>query len=266
MNFFAPRTAAERYARGRPFFHPPLVARIGELVSAGEPFPRALDVGCGTGLSTLALKEIAEEIVGVDLSIEMLSHAPKEAGLRFCLASAERLPFGDGAFDLLTACQSFHWLDRKRFLAQARRVIRGGGWLVVYDNYFTARMEGAEPFDEWHRGPYLGRFPAPPRGALSFTPEEAEREGFELRAEERFENSYAFTQDELVDFLLTHSNVIAAVEGGGEDLGEVRRWLHAGVAPFFKGGGRETFLFVAPIWCLRRAPGGRGGLYAAAPV
>ncbi|HLM56888.1 MAG TPA: methyltransferase domain-containing protein [Pyrinomonadaceae bacterium] len=90
MNYFAPRTAAERYAKGRPFFHPPLVARIGELVSAGGPFPRALDVGCGTGLSTLALKGIAGEVVGVDLSIEVLSRAPKDAGLRFCLASGGR--------------------------------------------------------------------------------------------------------------------------------------------------------------------------------
>ncbi|HEV2864616.1 MAG TPA: class I SAM-dependent methyltransferase [Pyrinomonadaceae bacterium] len=253
MNFFAPKTAADRYAKGRPFFHPPLVARIGELISTNEPFPRALDVGCGTGLSTLALKQLAREIVGVDVSAEMLSHAPKDAGLSFCLASAERLPFGEQAFDLLTICQAFHWLDRGKFLAEARRVVKEGGWLVVYDNYFTARMEGRGPFGEWHRGPYLQRFPVPPRGALSFTPEEAGREGFELRAEERFENSYGFTKDELVDFLLTHSNVIAAVEGRGDDLEEVRRWLDGGVAPFFEGGGRERFLFDAPIWCLRRA-------------
>ena len=260
MNYFAPKTAAERYAKGRPFFHPPLVARIGELLSPDTPFPRALDLGCGTGLSTLALKQLARDIVGVDVSIEMLSHAPKDAGVKFCLASAERLPFGEGAFDLMAACQSFHWLDRKKFFAEARRVVREGGWVVVYDNYFTARMEGEDPFSDWHRGSYLQRFPTPPRGALSFTPEEAAVEGFELRAEEGFENSYGFTKDELVDFLLTHSNVTAAVEGRGEDLGEVRRWLSEGVAPFFHGEGRERFLFEAPIWCLRRATGGRGGL------
>jgi len=253
MNYFAPRTAAERYAKGRPFFHPPLVRRIGELISAAEPFGRALDVGCGTGLSTLALKSLARQVVGVDVSAEMLAHAPKEAGLSFCLASAERLPFGEGAFDLLTACQSFHWLDRVKFLAEARRVLRGGGWLVVYDNYFTARMEGAEPFGRWHRDTYLRRFPVPPRGSLSFTPEEAAREGFGLRAEERFENTYGFTKGELVDFLVTHSNVIAAVEGKGDDLEEVRRWLSEGVAPFFAGEGRRQFVFDAPVWCLRRA-------------
>lgn len=253
MNYFAPGTAAERYAKGRPFFHPPLVARIAELISAAEPFGRALDVGCGTGLSTRALQSLAREVVGVDASAAMLAHAPKGAGPRFCLASAERLPFGGGAFDLLTACQSFHWLNRERFLAEARRVIRRGGWLVVYDNYFTARAEGAGPFGEWHRGAYLRRFPAPPRGALSFTPEEAAGEGFELRAHERFENSYGFTKEGLVDFLLTHSNVIAAVEGRGDDPEEVRRWLSEGVAPFFEGGGRRRFIFDAPVWCLRRA-------------
>ncbi len=252
MNFFAPRTAAERYAKGRPFFHPALVARIAELLRPAAPFGRALDVGCGTGLSTLALRSLAREVAGVDASAAMLAHAPKDAGPRFCLASAERLPFGGGAFDLLTACQAFHWLDREKFLAEARRVIRGGGWLVVYDNYFTARTEGAEPFSDWHRCTYLQRFPAPPRGSLSFTPEEAAGQGFELRAEERFENSYGFTKDELVDFLLTHSNVIAAVEGKGDDLEEVRLWLSEGVAPFFEGDGRRQFIFDAPIWCMCR--------------
>ncbi len=255
MNFFAPRTAAERYAKGRPFFHPALLARIAELLSADVPFARALDVACGTGHSTLALKGLAGAVIGVDVSAEMLRHAPRESGLSYCLAEAERLPFGRGAFDLLTVCQAFHWLDRKRFLAEARRVLRAGGWLVVYDNYFTARTDANESFQDWHRESYLPRFPVPARGALTFTDGDAAAEGFELRVEERFENALDFSPEGLVDFLLTHSNVIAAVEGGTEELGEVRRWLTEGVTPFFGGQSRARFFFDAPVWCLRRRAG-----------
>ena len=68
MNYFDPKSAAERYAKGRPHFHTQVISRIKAYLSLAEPVSRAIDVGCGTGLSTIALKEIARHIVGVDSS------------------------------------------------------------------------------------------------------------------------------------------------------------------------------------------------------
>lgn len=73
MNYFAPKSAAERYARGRPAFHPIIIERIKDFLSLREPLLRALDVDCGTGLSTIALKGIAREVVGADVAGEMLA-------------------------------------------------------------------------------------------------------------------------------------------------------------------------------------------------
>jgi SAM-dependent methyltransferase len=252
LNYFAPRTAAERYAKGRPFFHPQVIGRLKGLLCLAAPLPSGLDVCCGTGLSSLALKEVAREVVGVDLSAEMLTFAPRDAGIIFCAASAENLPFGKNSFDILTVCQALHWLDKPKFLAEAGRVLRAGGWLVAYDNFFTAKMTENALFQPWFRESYIGRFPAPRRDWTLLTAREAESEGFRLIAEERFENSTAFPLEGLVDYLTTHSNVIAAVEGGGSDIGEVRAWLTDSIRPFFGGRAEAHLIFEAAVWCLHR--------------
>ena len=91
MNYFNYKSAAERYTRGRLYFHPLIVGRTKRFLSITEPLSSALDVGCGTGLSTIALKEIARSVIGVDASAEMVALAPKDNGVRFLVASAENL-------------------------------------------------------------------------------------------------------------------------------------------------------------------------------
>lgn len=252
MNYFAPESAAERYAKGRPFFHPLVIARAAEFLSLAEPLARALDVGCGTGLSSIALKLIAARVVGVDAAPAMVAHAPRAGGVSYVVARAERLPFGAGAFDLLTLSQVFHWLDRARFFAEARRVLRAGGFIVAYDDYLAGRMEGGDAFETWFRESYLKRFPSPPRAWTSFDAEETANEGFRLLAHERRPNTIRFSPEALADYLLSQSNVIAAVEGAGEDAARVKAWLMESVTPFYRGEPDAGFLFDAPVWFLQR--------------
>ena len=77
-----------------------------------EPVERSLDVGCGTGLSTIALREISRRVVGVDSSAEMIALAPRHAGIEFEIADAEHLSFEDHYFDLVTVSQAIHWFSR----------------------------------------------------------------------------------------------------------------------------------------------------------
>lgn len=252
MNFFGPASAAERYAKGRPFFHPLVAGRIKEFFGLDEPSGRALDVGCGTGLSTAALRGLAAEVVGVDASAAMVAHAPRRAGVAYVVADAERLPFGAGVFDLMTVSQVLHWLDRGRFFAEARRVLRGRGRLVIYDNYFAGAPQGDEAFLRWHRESYLGRYPSPQRAWASLTAEDTAREGFRLLAHESLPNETGFTVGRLADYLLTQSNVIAAVEGGREEAGEARRWIVETAGPLFGGDAEKLFLFHAPVWYMER--------------
>jgi ubiquinone/menaquinone biosynthesis C-methylase UbiE len=253
MNFFGFKSAAARYAGGRPYFHPVVIKRVKDFLSLGDMVRRALDVGCGTGLSSVALKEVAAQVVGVDAAPEMIAYAPRAARIIYAVSRAEALPFGKHAFDLLTLSQVSHWLDRPRFFAESRRVLRPMSWLIAYDAYFTARTIEHAEFQAWHQSMYLKRFPSPPRAPVSLTASEVEGTGFQLRHEERLQHAISFTPEQLVDYLLTQSNVIAVVEGGMGEIGEVRRWLTESIRPFFAGRAEARFLFDVPVWYLQSA-------------
>ncbi|MBA3384396.1 MAG: methyltransferase domain-containing protein [Actinobacteria bacterium] len=67
---------------------------------------RLLDIGCGLGAETLALRKVtgADEVVGIDLNLSLLAGgAPREApeGTHFAVASIFALPFERASFDLV---------------------------------------------------------------------------------------------------------------------------------------------------------------------
>ena len=100
-----------------------------------------LDLGCGTGHSTLALAARAGRIVGLDLTDAMLAEArrlARERGLAnasFERGDAEVLPYPDASFDVVTSRVSAHHYARpERAVQEAARVLRPGGRLVVSDS------------------------------------------------------------------------------------------------------------------------------------
>ena len=125
--------------RGR--LHDEIVTRTVDVALARCPAPdRVLDVGCGTGL---LLRELARRLpaatalTGVDAASGMVSQARARVGdprLNFVPGAAERLPFGDAAFDLVISTTSFdHWADQRAGLAECRRVLAPGGLFVLTD-------------------------------------------------------------------------------------------------------------------------------------
>ncbi len=249
MNYFSPKSAAKRYSKGRPYFHPLIIGRIKKFLSLAKPLSSALDVGCGTGLSAIALKEIAQNVIGVDASAEMIALAPRENEIKYFVAPAENLPFEENEFDIITLSQVFHWLDKDKFLAEANRVLRPNGWLVAYDNYFSGQMTENTEFYRWYKEEYLEKYPIPPRGKIMFTSENVNPYGFRLLKEEWDKNIVGFSLEGIVDYLVTQSNVIAAVEGGKEKIEEVKEWLTESIKSMFRNA-KENFLFNAPIWYL----------------
>lgn len=250
-NFFAYQTVAERYAESRPYFHPLVIEHFRQFAELDLPVERALDVACGTGQSTQALAEIARSVVGVDSSAAMIEQAPPLPDVEYEVASAERLPFDNAAFDLVTVGLAFHWFDQDRFLQEAARVLRLGRWLVIYDNGFRGRMREESTFETWMKGEYWRRYPSPPRGSKEVGKERAAASGFALEGQESYSNEVAMSREELVRYLLTQSNVISVVEGGEENAEDVAAWLERSVAPFFDDEPR-TMIFGGSIWYLRK--------------
>jgi len=219
-----------------------VIKKIRDFLGLREPIPLALDVACGTGQSTVALKEIASRIVGTDVSREMLARAPREAGVWYVEASAEDLPIADGSLQLITVTLALHWFDRSRFLDEARRVLEPSGWLVTYDNGFSGEMKENPKHERWYREDYLVRYPSPPRKEEPLTDDECRKHGLRLVERESYTNEVSFSAEELASYLMTQSNVIAAVEDEGESPESVREWLVESVAPMF-GEPRGTFRF-----------------------
>jgi len=248
INLFVHKTTAERYAKSRPFFHPLVIKRIREFTGR-ENFKHALDVGCGTGQSTTALLEIAERAVGIDISAEMLSQVPKDSRLQFYQSPAETFPFENAAFDLITVGLAFHWFEREKFLSEARRVLQPNCWLVIYNNWFASEMKENPDFKRWCREEHFKRYPSPPRNYEPLTKEQAEQFGFDFVAEENFENELVMTRENLRDYLMTQTNVIAKPEEGNESFEDTARWIDESTSELFTGE-KRTFLFGGVIWFL----------------
>lgn len=251
MNYFFHQTAAERYAQGRPYFHPLVIGKIRSFLNLSGPVPRSVDVACGTGQSAIALAEISSYVLATDIAPAMLAQAPVHAGIRYLEAPAEQVPLESQTVDLITVSLAFHWFDRSRFLPEAHRLLRAGGALVIYSNGFLGRMNDNPDFERWHRERYLTRYPTPPRNNQPFTDEDASRYGFTFSGRESYTNEIAFSAEQLACYLMTQSNVIAAVEQGSESPEAVYSWLLDSVSPLFRAT-TATFPFGGEIWYLRK--------------
>jgi ubiquinone/menaquinone biosynthesis C-methylase UbiE len=249
-NFFAHASAAERYAKARPYFHPVVIDRIRAHLNLERPVPRALDVACGTGQSSRALQAIAAHVTGTDLSNEMLEFARQKPGIEFLESPAESLPFAAETFDLLTVCMAFHWFDQAKFLLEAHRVLKPDGWLIVYNNEARAQMIGNPAFRNWADS-FYPNYPTPARANTPTDPAFFSSHGFRLDPLEDFENHVSFTPDELAAYMTTQSNFIAKVERGSESLEEVHAKIVDGATPLFAEA-RADFLFSSRIWYLRK--------------
>jgi len=110
---------------------------------APGPVRRVLDLGCGTGeLTRLTAHHFpSASVVGVDFTAAMLEvarhrtrTAPERERIEYGRATAMRLPFPDGAFDLATnAFLARNLVDLDAALAEMRRVLRPGGVLLVLE-------------------------------------------------------------------------------------------------------------------------------------
>lgn len=234
MNFFAPKTAAERYAQGRPDVHRHSIDQIRDYLRLQGKVDKALDIACGTGLSTKALLDIAQHVYGTDISPEMLHFAPYKDKIRYSLAPAEQQPFADNTFDLITVSSGVHWFDIERFIPEARRILKRRSWLVLYENYFDSSIQGAAGFGDWYGKVYLKEFPSPPRNTrYDWAGEKVKILGLNYVHELRSVYTIPLTRQQLVLYLTTQSNVISKVECGDRRYEEVRDWLDKELSPIY---------------------------------
>ena len=141
---------AAKYATSRPS-HPEAIVKnaiqfLKEKYSG--PLYQAVDVGCGTGISTKNLFPHFQSILGVDASEAMVKEA-QAAGyhnsMRFLPASAEKLPVPEGSVQLALVGRAIHYFDTAKFYEELNRVLVDNGIICYYSVHFPSISSPANP-------------------------------------------------------------------------------------------------------------------------
>ena len=234
MNYFTQQAAASRYASARPYIHPWAVARIQRFLRLSRPLPQVLDVGCGTGQSSLALTALARRVVGIEPSTEMTRYALKHDAISYLNAPAEHLPVADSSFPMIAVAMAFHWFERGPFLTEAARVLQGPGWLIIYNGGFLGRVPLHHNLEQWYWHTFLRRYPIPTDfNQHPLTEQEARPYGFHCLHREMYALELSWSAQEFAAYLASMSLVNAVVERGEEKAEEAYLWLLSTLAPLF---------------------------------
>ncbi len=111
-------------------------------------------------------------------------------------------------------------------------------------------MHDNPAYTRWYQEQYLTRYPKPSRDESLLTRSECELHGFHIVNEEPYTNDIVFSLTEYIDFIMTQSNVIVAVDTGKEDAAGVKKWMHATLDPLFPAK-KGSFIFRGHIWYLQ---------------
>jgi len=120
-----------------------------------ERAPRAiLDLACGGGRHTAALRRRGHRALGTDLSIVLLAQPPP---LPRVAGDMRRLPFADGAFDwVLNFFTSFGYFETEeenfRVLAEISRVLASDGRFLLDLMNLDATLSQLKEYEEWEDG------------------------------------------------------------------------------------------------------------------
>jgi SAM-dependent methyltransferase len=121
------RWSAEDYARNGRFVSE--LARPTLDMLAPGPGMRILDLGCGDGVLTAEIAASGAEVLGADLSEELLAAAAAK-GLKVQKVDGHALPF-DGEFDAVFTNAALHWMRRPELVIDGiKRALKPHGRFV----------------------------------------------------------------------------------------------------------------------------------------
>jgi ubiquinone/menaquinone biosynthesis C-methylase UbiE len=112
-----------------------------------DPVWPVVEIGIGTGVIALGLRELGFAVVGVDLSPAMTQRARRRLGPVVAVADAAHLPVADAAIEQAVSIWLLHLVaDRAAVMAEVARALRPGGRYLVS----SARV-GVPPTDDIDR-------------------------------------------------------------------------------------------------------------------
>jgi ubiquinone/menaquinone biosynthesis C-methylase UbiE len=129
---------AELYDANRPAPPAIIVDILTQLSGTSTPH-LVVDVGSGSGLSTLIWSARAREVIGIEPGADMRDQAARRAAtsgasnVRFIEGPSTVTGLRDGCADIVTVSQALHWMEPGPTFAEIARILRTGGVFAAYD-------------------------------------------------------------------------------------------------------------------------------------
>lgn len=120
---------AADYAKYRPTYPQALYDNIYSHV---KRFDMAWDSATGNGQAAAALAAKFSKVMATDLSEKQLLQAEFKPNITYTVCLAEKTPFPQHCFDLVTVAQALHWFDFPLFYPELRRVLKPEGIFAAW--------------------------------------------------------------------------------------------------------------------------------------
>lgn len=125
---------AEKYAEEK-YESNPQQEDLNEFSQYLKPSMKVLDLGCGAGQDSKFLHEIGIDVIGLDISEEMIEQAKKRnPDIEFIVGDFLDIKFADDEFDAVWCSTVFHHIPSKwnnRFIEKIKKILKPNGILYI---------------------------------------------------------------------------------------------------------------------------------------
>tara|TARA_B100001063_G_C16758196_1_gene554381 strand:+ start:1024 stop:1791 length:768 start_codon:yes stop_codon:yes gene_type:complete len=138
---------AYSYRVSRPGYSKKIINFIKNLPYNNPKKITALDLGSGTGIFTKEIAKISHQVIGVELSKEMIANSYKIKNVKYRNISVDKLKINK-KFDIFSAASCFHWFNNNKVANLVKRSLNKNGYfLICYNsrniskNFFLKKVE-----------------------------------------------------------------------------------------------------------------------------
>lgn len=114
-------------------YRPPLHLKVLKKTLGEKLYNSGLDIGCGTGESSIALSEFCNHVVGIDSSSDMLSKGKRHAKISYSFIDKTQINFKDASFNIITLAGSLWYAKSQQLLDEIVRVSDTHSKILIYD-------------------------------------------------------------------------------------------------------------------------------------